>query len=138
SRARPAVRDSADLVPPGRMASERAAPADGFVAWAPAGPAPGWTDRRPRLPRRRRNHLSTTSCHVGRGSGRNAGEGDGMIGSLVRWSILAGAALALAGCETISPLASSPRVAELEDDQSGSQAVNIGSLSEVISRNPND
>src|SRR5689334_5631785 len=60
-----------------------------------------------------------------------------MRGYFARW-IVAGLALALAGCETISSVTSSPRVAEVEDDAAGAQAVNIASLSDVVARNPND
>jgi tetratricopeptide (TPR) repeat protein len=47
------------------------------------------------------------------------------------------ATLALAGCETVSQSAY-PRVAVLEEDTQGTSKVNIASLSDVISRNPND
>ncbi|MGL4325246.1 MAG: tetratricopeptide repeat protein, partial [Beijerinckiaceae bacterium] len=57
----------------------------------------------------------------------------------LRLSLVA-SVLALAACETVSPLASNtgPRVAEVETDESGSQATNISSLSDKISRSPND
>ncbi|MGL5736101.1 MAG: tetratricopeptide repeat protein, partial [Beijerinckiaceae bacterium] len=50
-------------------------------------------------------------------------------------SLLAGAA-----CESVSPVATGggPKVAEVEVDESGSQATNIASLSQKIAANPND
>ena len=47
-------------------------------------------------------------------------------------------ALALAGCETASRSASVPQVTVIEDDNQGTSAVNIASLTEVIQRNPSD
>ena len=48
-----------------------------------------------------------------------------------------GVALALTGCETVSR-GSGAGIAEVVDDKSGAQQVNIESLSDVIAKNPND
>eukprot|EP01042_Synura_sphagnicola_P030749 gene30749-39611_t len=53
------------------------------------------------------------------------------------WLIATGLALALAGCDTVS-MGSGAGVAELQTENTEAASVNIGSLSEVINRNPND
>ena len=53
------------------------------------------------------------------------------------WLAAAGMALALAGCDTVSSM-SGQSVAELDTASAAEASVNIGSLSEVVSRNPND
>ena len=54
------------------------------------------------------------------------------------WLAAAGMALALAGCDTVSNLSSQPAVAELDTRDQADASVNIASLSDVVSRNPND
>ena len=53
------------------------------------------------------------------------------------WLAAAGMAVALAGCDSVSGL-SQPSVAVLDTSSGADASVNIGSLSEVISRNPSD
>ena len=54
------------------------------------------------------------------------------------WLAAAGMAVALAGCDSVSGISSQPSVAVVDTNASADASVNIGSLSEVISRNPND
>ncbi len=53
------------------------------------------------------------------------------------WLAAAGLALALAGCDTVSTMTAQP-IAELDTASAAEASVNIGSLTEVINRNPND
>ena len=85
----------------------------------------------PPLPRWRRNRLSTIAPRIwGRGQGlARGGREDGRRQIMRKDIFFDGSPSArrwpLAGCETISPMANSPRVAEVEDDPAGSQAINI-------------
>ena len=60
-----------------------------------------------------------------------------MPGPMMRLTVIATLGLGLAGCESLSP-SRSAGVAEVVQDTGGNQTANIASLSEVISRNPND
>ena len=58
--------------------------------------------------------------------------------SIRRLASLALLPLALAGCETMGGSGPTQRIAVVEEDQQGTSAVNIASLSDVIQRNPGD